>query len=60
MKSLLSYFAKFFEDDAIVPKEYLDNCVVKGPDWRLIIMIIYDKSTFSTKDGRKKVWTFNG
>lgn len=32
IKSLLLYFIKIFEDGIMIPKEYLDNCVVKRPD----------------------------
>ncbi len=32
MKSLLSFFGKFFEDGTKVLKEYPDDCVVEGPD----------------------------
>ncbi len=60
MKSLLPYFVQFFEDNTIVPKEYLDYCAVMGLDQRLIILITYDKSTFSANDGRRKVLTLNG
>ncbi len=59
MKSLLPYFVEFFEDGTMIPKEYPDDWVVKGPDWRRIIMITYDESTFSANDGCWKVWTPN-
>ncbi len=32
MKSLLPYFAEFFEDDTMVPKEYPDDFVGERPD----------------------------
>ena len=57
--SLLPYFVEFFGDGIIVLKEYPDNFTVKGPNQRLIIMISHDESTFSAKDGQKKVWTLN-
>ena len=60
MKSLLPYFAKFFENGIIVPKEYQDNCTVGRSDQRLIIMITYNKSTFSTNNDCKNVWNLNG
>ena len=60
MKSLLPYFAEFFEDDTMVPKEYPDDCVGGRPDQRPIIMITHDESTFSANDRYRKVWTHNG
>ncbi len=60
MKSLLPYFVGFFEDGTMVPKEYPDDCAVRRPDQRQIIMITYDESTFSANDMRRKVWTLNG
>ena len=50
MKSFLSYFVEFEEDDKILSKEYPSHCAVGGPDQQPIIMIIYDKSTFFTND----------
>lgn len=41
----------------MLPKEYPDDYAVGGSDQRPIIMITYDKSTFSAHDGRRKVWT---
>ena len=60
MKLLLPYFVEFYEDGTIVPKEYPDDCAVRGPNRRPIIMITHEESTFSANDGRKKVWTLNG
>ena len=60
MKSLLPYFMEFFKDDTMIPKEYSDDYTVERPDQRPIIMITYDKSTFSTNDRCRKVWTLNG
>ena len=59
MRLLLPYFVGFSEDDAILEKDYLDNCVVGRPDQRTIIMITYDESIFLANNGRQKVWTFN-
>ena len=50
MKSLLLYSVKFEEDIRILPKKYLSNCVVGGPDRRPIIMITHDESTFSVNN----------
>ena len=40
IKSLLSCFIKFFNNKSILPKIYLDNCIVKKPDQKSIMMII--------------------
>lgn len=40
-------------------KKYLYDYVIDGLDWRLIIIIIHDKSTFSANDNCQKVWTLN-
>lgn len=31
IKLLLSYFVEFFEDSTIVSKEYLSDCIIRGP-----------------------------
>ena len=46
MRLLLPYFVKFFKDGFILEKNYLNNCIVKKLDQRLIIIIIYNKSIF--------------
>ena len=46
MKLFLPYFVKFEEDDKILPKEFLSDCVVGGLNRQTIIMITHDKSTF--------------
>ncbi len=55
MKSLLPYLVEFSENGSMLPKEYLDDCIVGGPDQRPIIIIIYDESTFSTNNSCQKV-----
>lgn len=60
MKGLLPYLVEFSKDGSILPKEYLKDCTVGGPDCRPIIMITHDESTFSANDGRRKVWTKDG
>lgn len=57
MKLLLPYFGKFLEDRSILPKIYLDNYAVGGPNWRSIIMIIHNESIFSIKNNWRKIWT---
>ena len=32
MKSLLPYFFEFQDDDTILPKEFLEDCIVGGPN----------------------------
>ena len=60
MKSLLPYSVEFYEDGTIVPKEYPDDCAVRGLNRRLIIIITNDESIFSANNRRKKVWILNG
>lgn len=57
MKSFLFYFIEFKEDDTILLKEHPNDYAVKGPNWRPIIMITYDKSTFSANNNYQKIWT---
>lgn len=54
MKVLLPYFIKFKKNGTILPKKYLKDYVVRGSDGQLIIMIIYDKSIFSTNNSYQK------
>ena len=60
MKSLLPYFVEFEKDGKILRKEYLNDCVVREPDRRPIIMITYYESTFSANDSWRKIWTLDG
>ncbi len=60
MKSLLSYFMEFSDDESILSKVYPDDYAVERLDQRPIIMITNDESTFSANDGRWKVWTLDG
>lgn len=46
MRLHLPYFVEFSEDGSILEKDCLDDCAVEGPNWRPIIMITHDKSTF--------------
>lgn len=46
IKLYLSYFVAFFNNDSILFKAYLNNCIIKKLDSRLIILIKYNKSTF--------------
>ena len=55
MKTLLLYFIKFKEDNTILPKDYPNNCIVRAFNWQPIIMITYDKSTFSANNSCQKV-----
>ena len=57
IKSLLPYFIEFKKDGTIISKEYLDDYIVEGPNWQLIIMIVYDENTFSVNHNCQKIWT---
>lgn len=57
MESLLLYFVKDNKDSTILPKKYPDNCTIGGLNWQPIIMIIYNKSLFSTNNSCWKIWT---
>ena len=57
MKSFLPYFIEFQDDGTILLKEYPEDCAIGWLNRQLIIMITYDKSTFSANDSRPKVWT---
>lgn len=59
IKSLLSYFIEFSNDKSILPKIYSENCVVDDLIWRLIIMIIYNKSIFFVNNSWQKIWTLD-
>lgn len=54
MKSLLLYLVKFFKDKFMLSKEYPNDCIMSSLDQRLIIIIIYNKSSFSTNDDYRK------
>lgn len=41
---------EFKEDGTIKPKMYPDECVVEGPIQQLVIIITYEKCTFSVND----------
>lgn len=58
--SLLPYLVKFKKDSTIIPKEYPNNCTVGGPNQQPVIMIIYDKNTFSVHDSWQNIWTLEG
>ncbi len=51
MKSLLLYFIEFFDNKLILSKFDPNKCTIGGSDWRIIIIIKYDKNIFSTDDG---------
>lgn len=55
IKSLLLYLIDFSEDRCMLFKEYHNNCIVGDGDWKQIIMIKYDESTFSVNNGCQKV-----
>lgn len=55
MKSLLSYFIKFLDNRSMLSKIYLKDYVVGSLNWRLIIMIMYDKNIFFVNNNWQKV-----
>ena len=59
MKSLFLYLVEFFKDGSMLSKEYLNHCIVGNQNQRLIIIIIYNKSTFFINNSYQKIWTFN-
>ena len=54
MKSLLSCFVEFFEDGIMVPKEYPDDCTVRGLDQRPTLRSYMMKIHFPSMMGSKK------
>lgn len=48
---------EFKKDFKMKPKIYPSNCVIKGNNWQVIIVITYDKYTFSINNSIRKVWT---
>lgn len=54
MKSLFLYLVEFFENKFMLPKKYLNDCIVSSLDQKVIIIIKYNKSIFSINDGCQK------
>lgn len=50
MKLFLTYFIKFEKDNRILPKKNLSNYIVENLVWKPIIIIIYNKNTFSANN----------
>lgn len=59
MKELLFYIVNFKSDGFMEEKIYSFDCVVGGLDWQPIIVIIHDKSIFSTNNKKWQVWVWN-
>lgn len=55
IKSLFSYLAEFSEDKSMLPKKYSNNCAIGSLNQRPIIMITYDKSSFSANNSQKSM-----
>lgn len=51
IKKLKLYMIEFKKDGAIKDKIYLLNCAIGGSNRQLVILITYDKCTFSTNNG---------
>ena len=47
MKKLKPYFVLFNEDGIIKDKKYPFDCVIRGANRRLVIVITYNENTFS-------------
>ena len=56
MKSLLSYFVKFEEENKMLPKEYLIDYAIRSLDQQSIIIITHDESMFSANNNCQKIW----
>lgn len=48
-------FEEFSKDVLIISKKYLNICIINILNQRVIIIIIYNKSIFSTNNSRWKV-----
>ena len=57
MEELKPYIVKFDENGKMKPKVYPSDCVMRGENRQPIIVIIYNKCTFSENDGVYKAWT---
>lgn len=57
MKNLGSYLIEFEEDGSMKTKEYPDNCAVGGDKHCPVIVITYNKYTFSANNGIWKAQT---
>lgn len=55
MKMFLSYLVKFLENSTMVSKKYPSDYAMGKSEKRPVIMIIHDKSTFSTYNKWKKI-----
>lgn len=51
MKELKSYLIEFNEDGIIKDKKYPLDCIIRGINWRPVIIITYNESTFSINNG---------
>ena len=57
MKELKPYLIEFEEDSIMKAKNYPSDCKVRDAKRQPIIVITYDKCTFSSNDGICKAWT---
>lgn len=51
IEELKSYMVEFFEDNAIKPKVYFSNCIIRNKNCQPIIIITYNKCTFFANNG---------
>ncbi len=51
---------EFYDNNAMKPKVYPLDCVMRGKNCQPIIVITYDKCTFSANNKIQKAWTQEG
>lgn len=51
MKERLSYLVEFNKDGSMLSKKFPQDCAFDRPNKKLVMMIIDDKSSFSSNDG---------
>lgn len=56
MKELKSYIIEFDKNNAMKPKVYFLDCVVRGNKQQPIIVITHNKYIFSANDRIRKIW----
>lgn len=57
MKKIEPYLIEFNEDWTMKDKKYPFDCVIEDANWRSVIVITNDKSTFSVNNNIWKIWT---
>lgn len=57
IEELKPYKVEFEENGIMKPKIYPANCALGGNNQQPIVVITYDKCTFSANNGIRKTWT---